>query len=171
MRFKFLLLAALLLAGNAGAETAPAKLTQEQAQQLIAKQMQMMATMFDYRRSRLGFDETVTAIGAALDRQGWQKGTVHDAQAAMTKAGVTDGKRMKIIEACPAGFNDKLDKAGQGKLPPHPCRFTVFEGRDGKTYVTRLNSGTIAKGLQGEPAKLMTFIGGDEEAILKGIAE
>lgn len=166
-----LLLAALLLAGNVCAQTPAPQLTQEQAQQLLARQMQMMAAMFDYRRSRLGFDDTVTAVGAAIERQGWQKGGVHDAQAAMTKAGVADSKRMKVLEACPNGFNDKLVKTGQGKLPPHPCRFTIFEGKDGKAYVVRLNSALLAKGIQGDAGKLMAGIGAEEEAILKGIVE
>lgn len=171
MKFVSILLTALLLAGNACAETAAPKLTQEQAQQLMARQMQMMAAMFDYRRSRLGFDETVTALSGAIVRQGWQKGPIQDAQAAMTKSGVADSKRMKVLEACPGGFNDKLTKASQGKLPPHPCRFTVFEGRDGKTYVVRMNSGLLAKGINGEAGKLMASIGNDEDVILKGIAE
>lgn len=170
MRLPFLL-AGLLSAGIALAQAPAPQLTQEQAQAVMARQMQMMAAMFDYRRSRLGFDETVTAIGGAIDRQGWQKGGLHDVQAAMTKAGVADSKRMKVLEACPAGFNDRLAKASQGKLPPHPCRFTVFEGRDGKTYVVRMNSGLLARGMDGEAAKLMTFISAEEEAILKGIAE
>lgn len=164
-------LAAGLLAGTALAQAPVPQLTPEQAQAMLARQMQMMAAMFDYRRSNLGFDETVTAIGAAVDRQGWQKGVLQDVQAAMAKSGVADTKRMKVLEACPAGFNDRLAKAGQGKLPPHPCRFTIFEGRDGKTYVVRMNSAMIAKGLTGEAGKLMAFIGADEEAILKGIAE
>ncbi len=136
----------------------------------MARQMQMMAAMFDYRRSHLGFDETVNAIGTALERRGWKMGAVQDAQAAMAQAGAP-GKRMKVILACPAGFNERLIQVGEGKLPPHPCRFTVFEGRDGKTYTVRMNSGLLAKGLQGEAARLMTAIGVDEEAILKGIAE
>jgi uncharacterized protein (DUF302 family) len=164
-----LLLSAVLLAGNALAQTP--QVTQEQAQAMMARQMQMMAAMFDYRRSKLGFDETVTALATAADRQGWQKTALQDVQAGMAKAGVADSKRMKILETCPAGFNDRLAKAGQGKLPPHPCRFTVFEARDGKTYVVRMNSAMIARGLTGDAAKLMAFIGSDEEAILKGIAE
>lgn len=165
------LLAALLLAGHAQAQAPTPQLSQEQAQQLMARQMQMMAALFDYRRSRLGFDDTVKALAAAVDRQGWQKGPLHDVQAAMTQAGVADSKRMKVLESCPAGFNDRLAKAGQGKLPPHPCRFTVFEGRDGKTYLMRMNSSMLAKGLQGEPGRLMAAIAADEEAILKGIVE
>lgn len=172
MKALSILVAGLLLCGSATAQTpAAAAPTQEQMQQAMMRQMQMMAAMFDYRRSKLGFDETLAALAGAIERQGWQKGPVHDMQAAMTQSGAAAGKRMKVQEACPAGFNERLSKAGDGKLPPHPCRFTVFEGRDGKTYVTRLNSGLLAKGLQGEPAKLMAFIGADEEAILKGIVE
>lgn len=165
------LLAALLFSGIAAAQTPAPQLTQEQAQQMMARQMQMMAAMFDYRRSRMDFDATVAAIGAAAGRRGWERGPVQDVQAAMAQSGVADGKRMKVITACPDGFNDKLAKASQGKLPPHPCRFTVFEGRDGKTYVVRMNSALLAKGIAGESGKLMGAIGADEEAILKGIAE
>jgi uncharacterized protein (DUF302 family) len=171
MKLLPLLLAGLVASGSVGAQAPAPQLTQEQAQQLMLRQMQMMAAMFDYRRSRLGFDDTITALGAAITRQGWQKGPIHDTQAALAKTGIAEGKRMKVLEACPNGFNDKLAKASQGKLPPHPCRFTVFEGRDGKTYVVRLNSAQLAKGIPGDPGKLMTAIGTEEEAILKGIAE
>jgi uncharacterized protein (DUF302 family) len=170
-----LLLSLGLLAGSALAQSPQApqspQVTPEQAQAMMARQMQMMAAMFDYRRSKLGFDETVSAISVAADRQGWQKPTVQDVQADMAKSGVAASRRMKVLETCPSGFNDRLAKAGQGKLPPHPCRFTVFEARDGKTYVVRMNSALISRGLTGEAAKLMAFIGGDEETILKGIAE
>lgn len=165
------LLATLLLSGSVQAQVPAGQPSQEQMQQAMLRQMQMMATLFDYRRSRLGFDETVAALSVAVDRQGWKKEQVHDVQAAMKQAGVADGKRMKVIMACPAGFNDRLARAGQGKLPPHPCRLTVFEGRDGKTYVVKMNSALFAKGLQGEAGKLMGDIATDEDAILKGIAE
>lgn len=147
------------------------QLTQEQAQRLMMRQMQMMASMFDYRRSKLDLDETVAAIAAAAEKRGWKREQIHDVQAAMKQAGVSDGKRMKVILICPNDFNDKLAKASQGKLPPHPCRFTVFEGRDGKTYVVKMNSALFAQGLTGDAGKLLGQIAADEEAILKGIAE
>lgn len=170
---KFLasLLAGLLLAGAAQANAAIGQPSQEQMQQAMQRQMQMLATLFDYRRSRLGFEETIAAIAAAAERQGWQKGPVHDAQAALKQAGMADGRRMKVILACPAGFNERLAQATQGALPPHPCRFTVFEGRDGKTYIVKMNSTYFARGLQGEAGRLMTAIAADEDAILRGIAE
>jgi uncharacterized protein (DUF302 family) len=171
MRIHPLFLAGLLLSGGAGAQTPAPQLSQEQAQQMMARQMQMMAAMFDYRRSRLDFDATVAAIGAAAERRGWHKGPVQDVQASPGQSGAASGTAMKVITTCPNRFNDKLAEASDGKLPPHPCRFTVFKGRDGKTYVVRMNSALLAKGIQGEAGKLMAAIGADEEAILKGIAE
>ena len=167
------LLICLPFAGTANAQavTAAPQLTQEQAQRLMARQMQMMASMFDYRRSRLDFDATLAALIAAAEKRGWKKDQVHDTQAAMKQAGVADSQRMKVVMICPPGFNDKLAKASQGKLPPHPCRFTVFEGRDSKTYVVRMNSTLFAQGLQGEAGKLMSDIAAEEEAILKGFTE
>lgn len=164
-------LAALLFVAGANAQTPAPQLSQEQAQQLMMKQMQMMATLFDYRRSRFGFDETVASLSSAIEKQGWQKGQVHDIKPDVTQAGANENKQMKIIMACPNDFNDKLAKASQGKLPPHPCRFTVFEGRDGKAYVVRMNSAQLGKGIKGEASKLMSEIGAEEEAILKHIVE
>lgn len=163
-------LVGLSVSGSAMAQQG-AQPTPEQMQQAMLQQMQMMATMFDYRRSKLGFNETVRAIAAAAERHGWKLGQTHDVQAAMREAGATEGGKMKVVMACPSGFNEKLARAGQGKIPAHPCRFTVFEGRDGKSYVVKLNSALFAKGLQGEAGKLMGEIAADEEAILKGIAE
>ena len=170
MKARFLIIA-LILAGSAGAQTPAPQPTKEQVQAMMARQMQAMAALFDYRRSKLGFDDTVTAIGAAMDRQGWKKGPVHDVQAAMAKAGMADAQRMMVIQGCPADFNEKLAKAGSGKLPPHPCRFTVFQGRDGKAYVMRMNTSHLAKGVQGDASALLAGLAGEEEAILKGLAE
>jgi len=166
------LAACLGLAGLAQAQTpaAPA-LTQEQAQQLMLRQMQMMAAMFDSRRSRLGFDESVAAVADNAGKRGWAKPEVHDVQAAMKKAGATDTKRMKTVSTCPPNANERLAKASGGKLPPLPCRYTVFEGQDSKVYVVRMNTPILAKTLQGDAAKVMLDIAAEEDAVLKGIVE
>ena len=60
-----------VLAGSVLAQTAPAQPSKEQVQAAMMRQMQMMAIMFDYRKSKLGFDDTVSAIGAAAAKHGW----------------------------------------------------------------------------------------------------
>lgn len=165
---------ALSLAFSAQAFAQPPQPTPEQIrqmQQMMAQQMQMMAALFDYRRARLGFDETVAAIVNEATKRGWLAPQVFDMQAEMKKAGAAQAKRMKVVSTCPKDANERLAQASANKLPPLPCRITVFEGRDGKTYLTRMNTGLIAKGLQGEAAKVMADIASEEEAMLKDIVE
>jgi uncharacterized protein (DUF302 family) len=159
----------LVLAGQGLAQGQPAP-SPEQMQAAMARQMQMMAIMFDYRKSKLGFDDTVGAIIATTTKRGWQTGQVQDIQAAMRQSG-GDNKRMKVIPSCPKEANERLAKASGGKLPPLPCRLTVFEAKDGKAYVVRMNTTLLARGLKDEPAKVMAEIAAEEMAVLKDIVE
>jgi len=143
----------------------------QQMQEAMMRQMQMMAIMFDLRTSKLGFEETVAAIRAAAEKRGWKVDQVHDVQAAMKAEGAKDAPRMKVVAACPKDANEQLAMASQGKAPPLPCRLTVFEAKDGKIQVMRLNTGMLAKGLQGDAAKVMAQIAGEEEAVLQGVVQ
>lgn len=172
MKRMILLAAGLVLAGNVLAQMpVPRQPTKEEFQAAMMQQMQMMAVMFDYRKSRLGFDETVAAIATSATKRGWSVGQAHDMQAAMKQSGVNDAKRMKVLATCPKNANERLAKASQGKLPPLPCRVTVFEGKDGKSYVVRMNTTLLARGLKDEPAKVMAEIAAEEMAMLKDIVE
>ena len=52
------------------------------------------------------------------------------------------------------------------------CRVTVFEGKDNKTMVVRMNTSNMAKLVQ-DPAvaKVMAEIGAEEDAVYKAIVE
>lgn len=169
---KRIILAALglLLAGPAIAQTAPPP-SKEQVQAAMMRQMQMMAIMFDYRKSKLSFDDTVSAISASAAKHGWGVSQVHDLQGPMSQAGAMDSKRMKVIATCPKAANERLAKVSGGKLPPLPCRITVFEAKDGKAYVVRMNTAMLARTLKDEPAKVMNDIANEEFAALKDIFE
>ena len=143
----------------------------KQMQEAMARQMQMMSVMFDLRKSRLGFEETVNAIRAGAQKRGWKLGETQDMGAAMKQAGAREARRMKVIPLCPAGADEKVAKAGGGKTPPLPCRATVFDGQDGKVYVMRMNLSNVAKTLQGELAKAMAEAGAEEEALYKDFLE
>jgi uncharacterized protein (DUF302 family) len=150
---------------------AQAQATPEQMQQAMLKQAQVMSVMFDLRKSKLGFEETISTIKSSAEKRGWKVGAVQDMQARMREAGAKDAKRMKVIELCPAGANEKVAKAAGGKAPPLPCRATVFDGKDGKLYVMRMNLTNLAKTLPGDLAKAMAEVGAEEEALYKSILE
>jgi uncharacterized protein (DUF302 family) len=149
----------------------PGQPSPEQMQQAMVQQAQVMSVMFDLRKSKLGFDETISAIKSSAEKRGWNVGAVQDMQAQMREAGAKDAKRMKVIHLCPAGANEKVAKAAGGKTPPLPCRATVFDGKDGKLYVVRMNLTNLAKTLPGDLAKAMAEVGAEEEALYKNILE
>jgi uncharacterized protein (DUF302 family) len=167
----FALLASFSLFAQAQAPTPSKEQMLQMQQMMMAQQMQMMAAMYDLRKSHLGFDETVAAIKAGAEKRGWKLGEVVDMQAEMRKAGAKDAKRMKVINLCPAGANDRVVKASAGKAPPLPCRATVFDGADGKTNVVRLNLHTLAKGMQGDLSRVLGELAAEEEALYKGILD
>lgn len=168
----FALLACLSLTAQGQTPAPQIPLTAEQTMQLQQMQrMQVMSVMFDLRKSKLGFEETLAAIKSAAEKRGWKVGETKDMQAIMRQAGNKDAPRMKVMSLCPAGAEEKVAKAGGGKTPPLPCRVTVFDGKDGKVHLMRMNLSNVAKGLQGDVAKAMTEVGGEEDALYKGIVE
>jgi len=76
---------------------------------------------------------------------------------------------MKVLPACPADANERVAKASAGKAPPLSCRVTVFESKDGKAYVMRMNLTDMAKLLEGDLARTMAEIGAEEDALFKPI--
>ncbi|MEW5771644.1 MAG: DUF302 domain-containing protein [Pseudomonadota bacterium] len=180
-RLAGILLAATLLAGPAQAQqaAAPTQPTPEQMKQMQAMmqarmqyQMQMMALMFDVRPARQGYDATLQAVKAGAAKRGWPVGEEQDMQARLQQAGVKDAKRMKVVATCPAQANERLARASGGKAPPLPCRTTVYEGKDGKTYLMRMNTANMAKLMQ-DPAvaKTMAEIGAEEEALYRDLVQ
>lgn len=147
------------------------QMSREQMQQVMMRQMAMMAAMFDMRISKLGFDETVNALKANAEKRGWKVEKVQDMQADMVKAGTKDAKPMKVLYACPAGANEKLAKAGQGKVPPLPCRYSVFTDKDGKVRIVKMNTAVLAKANPGEVGKVLAEVAAEEDALLKDLAE
>lgn len=143
--------------------------TPQQMQEAMQRQMQMLAALFDVRDSRLGFEETVSALRTAAEKRGWVVEKVEDIQATMKAQGAKDAPRMKVIFACPKDANEQLNRASQGKLPPLPCRLTVFENKEGKTQVMRMNTGNMARAVQGDAAKVLAQVASEEEAVLKAI--
>lgn len=163
----FILLAALSLDSHAQQQLTPEQV--KQMQEAMARQVQMMRTMVDVKASKLGFEETVAAIHTGAQKRGWKQGEPVDMQAVMKAQGFKEVGRMKVVPACPADANDKIAKASAGKSPPLTCRVTVFEGKDGLTYVMRMNLTGMSKLMEGDVAKAMAEIGADEDALFKTV--
>ncbi|MDO9226596.1 MAG: DUF302 domain-containing protein [Pseudomonadota bacterium] len=170
-RLAIALLACFSLTASAQAPQPSKEQLLQMQQMLMAQQIQAMASLYDLRYSRLGFDETVGAIKSGAEKRGWKLGGIHDVQAEMRTTGVKDARRMKAINLCPVGANERVAKASGGKAPALPCRVTVFETADGKINVVRMNLHSLAKGMQGDLSKVLGELAVEEDALYKGILE
>lgn len=159
-----------LCAASAFATPGPL-LTEEQLQANALRQIQMMSIMFDLRHSRLGFEETVAALRSQAEKRGWKLAPVQDVQAAMQQAGAKDAPRVKVIPTCPANADERIARASEGKVPPLPCRITVFVNKEGKTQIVKFNTASFAKAAKGELAKVLGDIANEEDLLLKTVSE
>lgn len=158
----------------AAQQPSPEQMAQMQAmmQRQMQQQMQIMAVMFEVRPSRLGLDETLAAVRSGAAKRGWSVGEAQDMQARMQQAGVSQAKRMKILQVCPAHANERVARASNGKAPPLTCRVTVYEGTDGKSYLVRMNTGNMARLVQDAAvARVLAEIGTEEDALYREILQ
>ena len=114
--------------------------------------------MFRESESTMGFDATVTRVQQAIDAKGWKTPAVHDLQATMKKfnhevAGV------KVFEICHPDHSYQILKESDERIVSNmmPCRIAVYEKADGSVWISRMNSGVIAKpmsaGSSGKPCR------------------
>lgn len=170
---KYLLPLLALLSASALAQspTVPTKEQMQQMQLMMMQRMQMMAAMYDVKRSAKGLDETLAALKASGVKRGWKVGEVVDVQGQMQQGGAKEARPMKVLPLCPKDANERIAKASGGKAPPLPCRATAYVGQDGKVYVMRMNLHTLAKGTQGELAKVLGELAAEEDAVYHGLVE
>jgi uncharacterized protein (DUF302 family) len=132
----------------------------------------MPKMMIVTQESRLGFDETVAALEQAIPEHDWVVSTVSDMNKSMAKHGVEFGPRVKLVKLCKPEYAKSVLTTDRHVSTPMPCTFAVWEGDDGKVYVSKMNMPLMAKMFGGNIAKVMGgSVARDEHAILAGIVQ
>jgi uncharacterized protein (DUF302 family) len=116
------------------------------------------------------FDKTVDVLSKAIVDKGWKVTTTHDLQETMKKNG-KEVLPVKVIELCNPGHAYQiLSKDTQRDVTPMlPCRISVYEKADGKTYVSRMNAPAFAGMIGGDAANTMVQAFNETEEILKSV--
>jgi uncharacterized protein (DUF302 family) len=137
-------------------------------QQMQQAQAKLMQAMMLEKPSKLGINETVEALRKSAEARGWKIASVLDVQEMMKQAGHPDTKPMKIIGMCHPTLAEAVLVAQQkAQLPPTiTCRYSVYQGLDGKVYVLRFNTGLMAQMSQGEVASALASLAREEEAVM-----
>lgn len=132
----------------------------------------MPSMMIVTKECELGFDETVASLEKRIPEHGWvlSGGKAIDMNAALAKNGVEFKPRVKLVKLCNAEHAKSVLTTDRWVSCLMPCTMAVWEGDDGKVYLSEMNMSLMAKMFGGNIAKVM---GGDvvhdEEQILSGL--
>lgn len=129
--------------------------------------MAMPKLMFKETPSELGFDETVSLIEEQVTARGWKTPAIHDLQATMKKFD-HEVMSIKVLEICHPDYSYKILKESDERIVSSmmPCRISVYEKEDGSVWISRMNSGVVAKAMSKIVRKSMSDAAADVELIV-----
>jgi uncharacterized protein (DUF302 family) len=106
--------------------------------------------------SRFSFDKTVEMIVADAEKREWKVPAIHDLQQSLAKSGKAV-KPVKVIEICKPEYSGQMLELNDERIISvmMPCRISVYEKDNGKTYVSLINAGEMASGLPPKIAVVM----------------
>jgi uncharacterized protein (DUF302 family) len=130
----------------------------------------MPSMMIVTKECKLSFDETVEQLQKRIVEQGWSVQGVKDISQQINSAGFDFKPRIKLIKLCKAKYAKSVLTTDRHVSCLMPCTMAVWEGDDGKIYLSEMNMGLMAKMFGGNIGKVM---GGkvvhDEEKMLEGL--
>jgi uncharacterized protein (DUF302 family) len=96
-------------------------------------------------KSKYTFSETVERLSAEATARSWNIPVVHDLQKSLAKSG-KEVKPVTVIEICKPEYSGKLLELNYERIVSvfMPCRISVYEKDDGKTYVALIDGEALA---------------------------
>jgi uncharacterized protein (DUF302 family) len=118
--------------------------------------------------SRFDFEKTIDKVVSEAERREWKVPAVHDLQQSLAKSGKTV-KPVKVIEICKPVYSGQMLELNHERIMSvmMPCRISVYEKDDGKTYIALLNGGELASGQPGKIAQVMNEAANETFEIVK----
>jgi len=122
--------------------------------------------------SMYDFEESVDRFTESVQKEDWKLPKVHDLQKSMASFGKTV-RPVKVFELCHPDHADRILREGDERIVSSlmPCRVAIYEKDDGKTYISRMNSGLMAKTMGGLVAEVMADASRENEEILEAIVK
>jgi uncharacterized protein (DUF302 family) len=91
---------------------------------------------------------TVAKLIDAAAKKDWQNPAVHNLQQSLAKSG-KEVRPVQVVEICKADYSGKMLEKNDERISSilMPCRISVYEKEDGKTYVALLNMAGMTAGM------------------------
>ncbi len=121
--------------------------------------------------SRYDFSNTVEKLIAEAERRDWKIPAVHDLQQSLAKSGKIV-KPVKVIEICKPQYSGQMLELNHERIMSvmMPCRISVYEKDDGKTYATVIDGAGLSEGLQANIANVMKAASDETIEIVKTVS-
>lgn len=131
-----------------------------------------MEQMFFENLSSYDFDTTVSKLSDVIGENGWKVIFTHDLQETMRKNG-KDVLKVKVVELCKPDYAYQILSKDDLRIYANmmPCRISIYEKADGKTYVSRLNSALMSAQIGGIVQEVMSRSFHDAEGFIKTVIE
>jgi uncharacterized protein (DUF302 family) len=136
-----------------------------------AKLMQQM--MLKVYKSKLGFDETVSAVAEAAPGNGWQVPGIRDLQKEFQEAGLSDATKVKIVYFCDSqkGYDILKDDSNKSMSVMMPMGVSIYETSDGRVEVAAMNLGMMSGVFSGVVKEMLSNGAANLEKTLQGVIE
>ncbi len=117
---------------------------------------EFMKTMFLECESKYDFEETVEKLTIEIEKKLWQISAIYDLQQTM-KINGKEVLPIKVFALCSPTFAGIiLEKDDERVISSMmPCRISVYQKSNGKTYLSRMNSSLFAKSFGGVIEQVM----------------
>lgn len=114
--------------------------------------------MFIKNESRLTLTESIERLEKALLDENWKIMHTHHLHNSLKNFGF-DVLPAIVMEVCRPDYSVKLLSLDSERIFSSlmPCRISIYETSDGKTWISRMNSGAMAKEAGGITEEVMTM--------------
>ena len=102
-----------------------------------------------------------------IEKKKWKVSVVHDLQETLKKNG-TEVLPIKVFALCNPIHSSKILLKDDERIVSSlmPCRVSVYEKSNGKSYISRMNTGVLAKSIGGIVEEVMIASSKEVEEIL-----
>ncbi len=120
--------------------------------------------------SQFDFDTTVEKLIAEVARREWNNPATHDLQQSLAKAGKSV-KPVKVIEICKPQYSGAMLEKNDERIISvmMPCRISVYQKDDGKTYVAQINAHHLTAAMPPLVAAVMGAAADEVDAIVSTV--
>lgn len=124
--------------------------------------------LFFETESPFNFEISVEKLTETINEAGWKTPAIHDLQQTMRNFG-KDVMSVKVFEICHPKHSSRILELNDERVVSAlmPCRISVYEKKNGKSYFSRINSGLIAGSIGGIIAEVMNDATNDIETIIQ----